>query len=442
MPTNYFVTYCVMDSDARANPLGHSCLLFSQQKHPDSPIEVVNSIGFYSQPSTTTNPVISFIKKIIGLNVDLQDGHGVLKKEAMHEIDGKGLQGISFKVSQKQFIRLNKRYQQLMAEQHKVITELNEELVQQGITPNGFTRYMAEKKKAEAEMRLPRLKPFHISMSLSVNGLDSSESYNCKDHALELLTEQGIISAKTKEMFTINKATKAFPIYSQITLEPIRLISTGIPIQKRSKRTGAFFYNHAWGINSLCWASPMNLLGAPSQQQPHAQELQELFDRMRNTEYLLQEALRIKEKDQEYSKEYLAQMKIQVKRVQNLAYLFHRSHENQDTQLLTERMQQANKVLDEAVLSLHLEQMNHSFLLRALASTTLHEALLGMLITVVIAATLSATPVGLAFLALSASMTAYQFYGFYQEEKQWNVMQKTFQPALDDASSHSALPLS
>ncbi|MDI1351980.1 MAG: hypothetical protein PSV35_04305, partial [bacterium] len=140
----YYLTYCVMDTDAGANPFGHSCLLFSKQNCEQSPIRVIDSYGYYSQPSTTTNPVVVNIKKILGFKVDLQDGHGVLEQEPMRTINGDGLSGISFLVTELQFNNVLHDAKESIRIEKETINELNLELTHLGLEPNGYNRHILE----------------------------------------------------------------------------------------------------------------------------------------------------------------------------------------------------------------------------------------------------------------------------------------------------------
>jgi hypothetical protein len=247
-----------MDTDAGANPFGHSCLMFSSQESETSPIQVKDSVGYYSQPSTTTNPIIKGLKQALGFNIDLQDGHGVLKRESMRYLDGKGLNGISFSVTAQQFESISTQYQDMLKTQEQVINELNIELVSKGLKANGYNRFIAEKIKAVAEGRPPRLKPFHITMELTIRGFDSSNSFTCKDLSLELLTHNNIIPTDIRNQIISNRALTAFPRFSSIELPPIRLISTGEFVKTSSKNSGTVFYNHEWGNNDLFWATPIH----------------------------------------------------------------------------------------------------------------------------------------------------------------------------------------
>jgi hypothetical protein len=422
----YFVTYCVMDTDAGANPFGHACLIFSRQEKDKAPVEVIDSLGFYSQPSTTTNPFINFLKSIFGLTIDLQDGHGIIKQEQMRWLDNKGLHGISFEVPEAQFDNLYKRYYTLMLGEDEVVAELNAELAAQNIEANGFTRFNAEKAKAAAEGRAPRLKPFHLTVDFfTLHGPDSSESYTCKSHALDLLTECQIISEELKSQLNSNDASKAFPAFSDIPLHPLTLVSTGIPQTISSKKTGKFFYNHVWDKNTLYWASPVNLID----KKPAfiEESLKEMLYRIQRIEYRLYETLRHAKNDEPENKEYHAALNKQLQRVQNVAFLFHNADENQNATLLNARLKNADEVLNVASLVMSQEQLNSSFLLRAWESIALHEALLGLLVMAVSAATLLTTPLGIGLFITGATMAAYQGYTFYTEERKHSETKELYE---------------
>lgn len=409
----YFVTYCVMDMDAGANPFGHACLIFSRQEKDKAPVEVIDSLGFYSQPSTTTNPIVNALKAMFGLTIDLQDGHGIIKQEQMRWLDNKGLHGISFEVPEAQFDDLYKRYYTLMRAEEKLVEDLNAELTAQNIEANGFTRFNAEKAKAAAEGREPRLKPFHLTVDfLTLHGPDSSASYTCKNHALDLLSEGQIISGELKNQLTSNDASKAFPAFSDVPLHPITLVSTGIPQTACSKKTGKFFYNHVWGNNRLYWASPVNLVDT----KPAfiGESLKEMLYRIQRIEHKLYETLRHSIDEEPDNLGYHSQLKRQLKQVQNIAFLFHNADENQNTALLNARLKNADAVLDVASLVMNQERLNSSFLLRAWESIALHEALLGLF--VMSAATLLTAPLGIGLFIAGATMAAYQTYTFFAEE--------------------------
>lgn len=432
----YYVTYCVMDTDAGANPLGHSCLLFSQQESEQSPVEVMDCIGLYSQPSTTTNPLVKGLKQLIGFKVDLQDGHGILKQELMRELTGNGLHGISFAINQQQFVAISTNYQQMMKTEQEVIKELNLELSRQGIEANGYTRFIAEKAKTKAEGRLPRLKPFHVTLKLTLDGFDSTESYTCKDLCLELLMRNKIISEEMANQIINSKATAAFPRFSALSLPSIRLISTGESEKTVSKRTGEVFYNHVWGKNSLFWASPIHTtdhttekksLNESAEINKKYRSMKEILNYIPQIEYLLRKRMNEVEKEQGQNKEQLSQLNIQLKRVQNISFLFNNTNENQIPHLLEEKLLKANKILNIAHRAMIPDRLNYSFLLRAYESVVLHEALVGMLaMAISAAALLFITPVGVGLLVASTVCTARQLHGFYREEITYSEMNEDY----------------
>lgn len=407
----YYVTYCVMDMDAGSSPFGHSCLIFSKQETENGAIEAIDSIGFYSQPSTTTNPIIKTLKNLLGFPIDLQDGHGVLIQESMRFLNSNGLKGISFPITEQQFIRLRANYRQLMDDEQKAIKELNEELTSRNHPANGYTRHLAEKEKAKTEQRPSRLKPFHVIMELNGHGFDSSNSYTCKDRALDILEENGVITNSHRKKIVSSKAEQAFPRFSSLYLPPIRLISTGEP-QKYTSKKGEVYHNHVWNNNGLFWAThPQDEFGSDEYQ-----ALKSILNRIAAMERSLHQIID-RPNNTADNKEYLHQLTIQLKRVQNLAYLFNNAHDNQNQ--LIKKIITANKVLHIAGLTLEPEPINSNFLFRAYNSVAVQNALVGLLAILLSAAlTLVALPIGIALTAVSTVATARQLYGFYQEEKE------------------------
>lgn len=421
----YYVTYCVMDTDAGANPFGHASLIFSKQEREHGPVEAINSIGFYSQPSTTTQPVIKNLKKLLGFSIDLQDGHGVLVKELMRYINGAGLKGVSFPVSEQQFYASLDSYQESMKIEQEAIAELNAELSAKGIEPNGYTRYIAELEKAKAEQRAPRLKPFHVTMDTTIDGFDSSASYTCKERALDLLMEQQIISEEIKEQIISSKAEHAFPRFSSLSLTPLRLISTGTPEPHTSKK-GIIYHNHVWEKNKLYWVSPITTPGesrtAAEQERLNIQGelLLDILEQINEVTLLLHEKIDAAKGGVE-SNEYLKSLKIQLQRVENLAFLFNNQHANKDANLVSQRLAIANKVINCAMMAIEPERINYTFIMRAYESIALKETLVGLLAIMISAAFIVvAAPVGISLCVFSTLATARQAYGFYQEEKKFH----------------------
>lgn len=367
----YYVTYCVMDTEAGANPLGHASLIFSKQERENEPVQVIDGIGYYSQPSTTTNPFIKGVKKAISLNVDLQNGHGVLLQEKMRDLDGNGLRGVSFDINQKQFDALCSQYQQIMKTEQEVIEELNRELEEQGIVPNGQTRYTAEKEKAVRERREPRLKPFHISLKLTMAGIDSTNSYTCKDNALELLFQHEIIPEEIRNKVVSSRATTAFPIYSSLYLAPIRLISTGEPEEEKSEKTGKVFYNRQWTNNPLYWATPVYTVGnkAMDKDSEFYKNYRLIKNTMHNIRFVEHSLRRNINKIEttigpktEQEHDLLNQLKKHLQDVQGCLDLFINNSENQIPKLLNQRLNTVEKTLQAAKDAMPQIEQNHSFL--------------------------------------------------------------------------------
>lgn len=418
----FYVTYSVMDADAGANPFGHAFLLFSKQENEHSPIEVVDSIGFYSQPSTTTNPIIKEIKSILRLESDLQDGHGELRHEAMRYLNGNGLRGLSFPLTQEQFTSLQANYKGSMEKEQEAINELNAELAARGIPATGYTRHIAEQEKAQREQRKPRLLPFHLTMKATMQGFDSSASYTCKNRAVDILLEEGIIDEALQKQLIASKAQHAFPRYHFIDLPPIRLISPGEPGEEQRSKKGQVFHNHTWEKNQLHWATAIL-------DQAHNRdydELKSILNRITKMEKVLYQII---DKPSDFSEEELHQIKIQLKRVQNLTFLFNKAPLNQGSKL-QEHLAKAEQVLNVAALTMEPRRINAPFLLRAYSSMAAQSSLVGLLITALsIALLLVAPPVGLVLGALSGVATGLSLYRFYKEEAEFAKTKKDYDEA-------------
>ena len=327
----YYVTYCVMDTEAGANPFGHSCLILSTQAEEFGPITVTNSMGFYSQPSTTKNPFMKGIKYLLGLNIDLQDGHGEIRQEKMRDIDSNGLHGKSFDITKEQFDKLNDLYNTEQAEEQAAIKQTEDELLAAKREPNGYTRFITEKKLAALEHRKPRLRPFHVELNLTSHGLDSSKSHSCKMRVLDLLQEAEVIDESVRKELEGGLAKRAFPRFSQKPLLPIRLVSTGDPTRDESKSSGRVFYNRTWkGGNQLFFASTLHLAQEPIPSRKeqiaenHAfQSIKNVLTHIRQVENALRRAI-----DTTRDRTRKATLQVQLSRIQRLYDSFTVSYEN------------------------------------------------------------------------------------------------------------------
>ena len=419
----FYVTYCVMDTDAGANPFGHACLVFSTQANENEPVSVVDSVGFYSQPSTTTNIVMRSLKSILGLTMDLQEGHGVLQREKLHEIDGNGIHGRSFEATKEQFKVLRRLCKSEIEEGKAAIKHWDEAL---GSNSNGYTRYIAEKELARQENDQPRLRPFHLEVNLGWDGFDSTQSHICKTRALDLLQESTIIAQEIRNELDGGSAWCVFPRVTGNTLRPIRLVSTGSPERFESQRTGKVFYNRTWKGNSLFFASPLNL--DKSTPESHGltldsdsfQRMKQILNRIREVEKTLRQAIK-NPKDSTLE----TSLKEQLQRIEPLYELFKNVHDNCTPERLQKNLTQAENYLNIATLSLTPERVDYSFYMRALESVFAQQALLGLTGLIVTAALLSG-PVGITLIIGAALYTTYSLYKFYQEQTTFEDMKRSY----------------
>ena len=417
----YYATYCVMDGEAGANPFWHASLVLSKQDRENAPIIVDDAIGFYSQPSTTTNPLHKVFKHILGFKVDLQDGHGILKKEDMRFLDGNGLHGITFTATEEQFTQLKSLYEQKMVLEKKAIEELNSYLIQQGMAANGHTRHVTEKALAASQHRDPRLTPFHFTMDITKNGLDSSASLTCKTYALNLLLEAGIIDTDKHNEISGGLMLRAFPRFSP-SIVPLQFVSTGAPKAHTSSKE-KIYYNREWGRNKLMWAtqpliqdkqlSKTDLVLSLKQHQL----IKNMLTRVRTIEVMLLEKINKLEAPYHYKRRHV-HLREQVARVQGLYDKFSLASENQLPSCLTEKLWVAETTLNVASMSLTPERMNYPFILRAYESMAARHAMLSLLAMLMLIALIS-NPIGTVLITTAALSLGYQSYRFFKEEKQF-----------------------
>lgn len=387
--TKYFVTYCVMDGDTGSNIFWHACLILSQQEALNEPVSVIDSVGFYSDLSTTTNPIVKGLKNLFGCKFNLQDCHGFLKQEEMRYLDSNGLHGISFETTKDNMDALIALYKENMALEQAAICELDHELIEQGEPANSFTRYVREKAKATLEERSSRLQPFHLTLSINRQGFDSTASNTCKTYALQLLLQTRIIDQSIHENLLGGAGKYALPRYSGVPIIPLRLISTGEPEIHESRKTKAIFYNRTWGKNSLFWASSLHIYEPTSTDtslkiklEQH-QAIKDMLTRIQKTEVCLRHKIRALENQPE-ELDYQTSLKEQLQRVLTLYDLFKTSYENQWPHVLAEKLLRADRVLNIAQISLKPDMINHSFMIRAFGSLSGMSGVVSVLILIML----------------------------------------------------------
>lgn len=418
----YFVTYCVMDTEAGANPFGHACLLFSEQNSEVEPVRVIDSIGYYSQPSTTTNPIIKFIKTLLSLPVDLQDTHGVLKREKMRELNGAGLKGMSFELTLDQYNLFSTRYKTIMNTEQEAIDAYNTDY--EALSTGPYRLVQENTRNPEN----PRLKPFHISGVLNSEG-----SYTCKQRALDLLFEQGIINQKIRNEVTGGKSEYAFPRFSK-GVRPIYIISSGRVTH--TERNGRHFYNHQWPSNAdnednadnadnvLHFATPVKLNHDLETEEEHEYYflIKNIMARIYKVESLLRAAIRASATEPSNNEDCVP-LETLLKQVTELRKTFRYTSTSSHTQL-KKNIKEADSILNKATMATYSEDYINSFMLRAYASMSAKNALFGLLAVMICASVLVAPPIGIAVtvaaaacVSLATLYTAKNAHRFFNEEQ-------------------------
>jgi len=249
----YIATYCVMDTNAGASPFWHACIMISKQESENKPLEVVDCVGLYSQESTTTHPITKPLKeKVFQFKVDVQNTHGSLRKEKMRYLDHSGLSGIHFDISEKSYKNLNETIEKRFEQERKALHDANVYLAKLGIPPNGDSLYSASqelaKKTGQKEHALPM---FHTTWNNTLKGVDTSKSHTCKNYALGILSEAGIITEEIKSGITGSKFKHAFPRLSAIPFLPMQLVSTGQPTIEKLKLSALVNKKKGYSLKAL-----------------------------------------------------------------------------------------------------------------------------------------------------------------------------------------------
>ena len=254
-PEIYYVTYSVLNSKAGANPFGHACLIFS--KTHESAIQVEKAYGYYSQPSSTTNPCLKWVKKILGIKYDLQHTHAALREEKMRDLIGDGIKGISFSISAAQYQAFLQEFAQRLEQQDAVIADLDAALEQEGVLPTGVARYDLQNRRGVTSA-LQKLKPFHLHLGFNHGGRSAS---TCKQLALEALEAHDIINPSQRQRLEHRGGVRyPFPIFSGQALAPIRFHAQG-PLQEETSAKGKKYYNPTFSSNQLFWSLPVYVGG-------------------------------------------------------------------------------------------------------------------------------------------------------------------------------------
>lgn len=435
--SKHFITYCVMDTDAGANLFGHA-FLFLSKRHDDGSIEVLNTLGYYSQPTSTTQPVVKFLKNILGVKYDLQEVHGQLRHEKMREINHNGLQGLSFSLTQEQFEEQNQKFSLMVNNEQQTIEHLNKLLELRGQPQNGFTRRQLlkeirednktsedstqQKTIEEINILNQPLQDFHLQLDFGLLGPDTRKSYTCKDRALQYLLDEKIIDEDFKKQFKDTyRGLAPFPCSYGVKLYPIRLQATG-NLQTFTSRSGKTFYNPQFAFegeaaNQLWWVNPP----VERDQKDPTPKLKPLVIETLNYIKKIQEDL-YKQKDEKF--------KPILESLDKKIGFFTNPSKIQDLGL-----KEINQFLNAVNLEIHPEYRDASFLLRVYHDANMRHALkalavLSLCIGYIVAGpilgiTVSAlTTLSYIFAALSIYFGAKHTYEFFKTEANLAQMKK------------------
>lgn len=418
----HLVSYCTMSEEAGANPFWHGCLILSEQESETSAIEVKGSYGFYSTPSTTTHPIIKGIKHIIGIKFNLQDAHGEPKREELRDLDGDGLQAITFETTEEQYQQLHNFYKERIDAHAGIVNELDLSLAAKGVPANSETRYLEELSLAAREGREARLQKFHISMDLTRYGFDSSQSRTCKQDALNALLQCNIIDEDQLKEISGSKSTIAFPRSSGVKMLPIRMVSIGAQIKyQTSARSNRVLKSRDWDENTRLYLTlpPIPELSKENQKDYRLKHewISKTLKRAHQLELKIAEQIVLTQRQPDYN-ERNRLLKDQCKRISRIYRLLSNASENDLLPCLRANLILADKILNVASFTLDPSRVDASFILRAYESSSVRYALLSLAFLVLAAELLSGVA---AALAISAA-TVYagrKLYGFYRDEIQF-----------------------
>jgi hypothetical protein len=424
----YFVTYILSTHEAGSNMFWHAFLALSMKVDEKSSNNVEDAVGFYSTvPDSTVNPLIKWLKRLLGFKQDLQQSHGHLQKEKMRELDGPGLRGLTFEVTFEQYTHLKEAYTRAQQQEKKAIEEYNEVLRKQNKPVNGHTRWRLEQQMVRHGHE-PRLYPFHLELGFNLwtkFGFTTSASRTCKTRALDLLLDAKIIDSALYAQLLSEPATQAFPRCSQIPIPPLQLISQGD--RKQEKK----FHNRTWENNNKLYFAHRPWLftpnPAPQALATHSENyrvISEVINRLNTAEQRLLQKLSqtgIPSAQAEELRDLLLQLK-------NIRERFIASPDQQERMIADPHSDLANinAMINAALMSVNPERIHHSFLGRARENVAIRNISFGLII---LAALPFATIAQFHFLLLVAAnclFLIWQSYKAFQIYAQETVMIKDY----------------
>jgi len=390
---------------------------------------------------------------MIDLEIDLSGGHGELRREKMRHIDGNGIHGLTFDISEEKFNQLLKLFEERMAAEKAAIQETNEYYRRYGIEPNGQNRLIIEKSWADTDGREPRLKPFDINLEFTTTGLDSRKSHDCKNYALEFLFETKIIDAETRDKILGNNFTHGLPRFNGLSTNPLRLVSTGEPYSY-SPTSELTKYSRSWeNKNKLFWATlPIFISSSKADVTKNNRQqmtIKKVLTQARSLEAKLLHKIndievKTSKRQSTRNVEGFDQRKIvlerQLSRVQSIYDLFKNADENNIDSNLNRKLLETENIFNVATLSLQPKKVDYSFMLRAYESISIRYAVLSLL-GLMVASAFITTPVGAVIATTSALYAGNKIYNFFKEDLKFIKMRTDYNYFFKQHNDSAEIPL-
>ncbi len=294
-----------MKPEVGSNAPYHGCIILSVQKNEQSPVQVLDSIGFYGvTPCSDKNPAIRWLKKNTGVDIDFTGGYGEYRTEEMRYLDkGEGLTGISFHLSAHRFSTLRQSIKDDINQQNIAISEATQAIVADNLAiPNNVEKakrslaanhypidavnvakhieietkkkilshqiYQKECEYSEKNQVPSRLKPFEFRASWTpLSFFTLADSHTCKNGIIELLGRAEIPLSALEALGGVSyRSSSSIPRFSRSSnAEELQLYSLGTYTSFTSKRTGEHKVTRSWQPNlttdapdktTLYWSIP------------------------------------------------------------------------------------------------------------------------------------------------------------------------------------------
>ncbi len=237
-----------MDATLDSGPNWHACLLLSQLDAVSQKLEVVDTWGYYGMPATESpDSMTRKIKKKISLDVSFLGNHGKFRHEETRYLDrGHGLHGHTYELNKDQYDKLVAHLRQIESDENAAIEEAATALNLTAADKFRIYRYEAEskkifqyeKKQAEAQDRVSRLRAFEIRPGLQFNWspVHFRRAKTCKSRAVEALS----VVLNSEQIQALTAQSPAIPRLSGKT-EEILLHSEG-NLQEHKKKSGQILH--------------------------------------------------------------------------------------------------------------------------------------------------------------------------------------------------------